>query len=211
MTEAEWLKCDDPVVAFYYMPGRPSDRKLRLFGCACVRRVWQLISNPKRRKLVEVAEDFADGLVAETALKTAYNGGRGGVSYSEGYWTANEAEITTCLPSARDAAAVARYAAQVDYKNWAVERRKQAAVFRDIVGNPFRPVHVPPDWKAWSDGTVVKLARAIYEERRFEELPILADALEEAGCTNEDMLNHCRQPGEHARGCWVLDLVLDKK
>jgi hypothetical protein len=58
--------------------------------------------------------------------------------------------------------------------------------------------------------SLVKPARCIYSERRFADLPGLADALEEAGCTNEDVLAHCRQPGEHARGCWVLDLMLRK-
>jgi hypothetical protein len=57
---------------------------------------------------------------------------------------------------------------------------------------------------------VVKLAQVIYDERRFTDLPILADALEEAGCTNSDVLDHCRGPGPHVRGCWVVDLLLDK-
>src|SRR5262249_16188201 len=84
-------------------------------------------------------------------------------------------------------------------------------LLRDIVGNPFRPVTVDPAWLAWHGGTVVKLAHAIYDERAFERLPVLADALEEAGCTNADILNHCRQPGEHVRGCWVVDAILGKK
>jgi hypothetical protein len=65
-------------------------------------------------------------------------------------------------------------------------------------------------WLAWNDGIVPKLAQAIYDDRVFDRLPILADALEEAGCTNADILNHCRQPGEHVRGCWVVDLLLGK-
>src|SRR5262249_21491924 len=97
------------------------------------------------------------------------------------------------------------------FEKWAVERRMQASLFREIVGNPFQPAHVQADWKCWKDGTVVKLAQAIYEERRFEDLPILGDALEEAGCNNEDILNHLRQPGDHTRGCWALDLVLGKE
>jgi hypothetical protein len=55
------------------------------------------------------------------------------------------------------------------------------------------------------------LAQVIYDERRFADLPILADALEEAGCTNTDILDHCRLPGEHVRGCWVVDLILRKE
>jgi hypothetical protein len=85
----------------------------------------------------------------------------------------------------------------------------EPALIRDIFGSPFRPsLTLPPAILAWNDGTIPKLAQAIYDNRRFTDLPILADALEEAGCTNSDILNHCRQPGEHVRGCWVLDLVL---
>ncbi len=78
----------------------------------------------------------------------------------------------------------------------------------DIFGNPFRPIAADP---AWLTPTVQSIATAIYEDRAFDSLPILADALEEAGCTNVDMLLHCRKPGEHVRGCWVVDLVLGKE
>jgi hypothetical protein len=71
-------------------------------------------------------------------------------------------------------------------------------------------VPVEPAWLAWRDGTISKLARAILDEQRYEELPILADALEDAGCTDPDILAHCRQPGEHSWGCWVIDLLLGK-
>jgi len=81
------------------------------------------------------------------------------------------------------------------------------ALVRDIFGNPFRPVTLDP---AWRTATVVALAETIYTDRAFDRLPILADALEEAGCTSADLLNHCRQPGEHVRGCWALDLLLQK-
>jgi hypothetical protein len=81
----------------------------------------------------------------------------------------------------------------------------------DLFGNPFRPVSVAPLWLAWNDGTVVKIAQAIYDERAFDRLPILADALEDAGCTDRAILAHCRQPGEHVRGCWVVDLILGKE
>jgi hypothetical protein len=93
-----------------------------------------------------------------------------------------------------------------------VERAVQAALLRDIFGNPFRTVTVDPSWLAWHGGTVVRLAEAIYEERRFADLPVLADALEEAGCTDEDILGHLRQQeAVHERGCWALDLLLEKE
>jgi hypothetical protein len=71
-------------------------------------------------------------------------------------------------------------------------------------------VPVDPAWLEWNRGVVLQMARAIDKERCFENLPILADALEEAGCGDRDILNHCRQPSEHVRGCWVIDLILDK-
>ncbi len=89
-----------------------------------------------------------------------------------------------------------------------MERRGECALIRDLFGNPFHPATIESDWLDWNDGCVVKMARAIYDEREFQEMTILADALDEAGCTTPDILNHCRQPGEHARGCWVLDLLL---
>jgi hypothetical protein len=91
-----------------------------------------------------------------------------------------------------------------------VESARQSALLRHVVGNPFRPVAVEQFWLAWNNSTIPKLAQSIYEERAFDLLPILADALEEAGCTNADILNHCRQPGEHGRGCWVVDTILGK-
>jgi hypothetical protein len=88
----------------------------------------------------------------------------------------------------------------------------QAALLRDIFGLlPFRPVTIAPAWVAWNDATVVKLAQAIYDERAFDRLPVLADSLEEAGCHDPDILAHSRQPGEHVRGCWAVDLLLGKE
>src|SRR5262249_41152819 len=91
------------------------------------------------------------------------------------------------------------------------ERAAQSCLLRDIFGpRPFRPVAVDPGWLSWNAATTRGLAGAIYEERAFDRLPILADALEEAGCADADLLSHCRQPGEHVRGCWVVDLLLGK-
>ncbi len=98
----------------------------------------------------------------------------------------------------------------VDFAHRKAERQLHCVLIRDIFGNPFRPVAIDPAWLTWRDGTIPLIAQAIYEERRFADMPILADALEEAGCADADILNHCRQPGEHVRGCWVVDLLLGK-
>jgi hypothetical protein len=85
----------------------------------------------------------------------------------------------------------------------------QCAIIRDVFGNPFRPVAFDP---AWRTGTAVDLANTMYDARDFAAMPVLADALEEAGCDVPDVLGHCRDPkGAHVRGCWVVDLVLRKK
>jgi hypothetical protein len=104
-------------------------------------------------------------------------------------------------------------------KAWFVELQKIASVelsafsglLRDVFGPVlFFPIALNRTWLSWNGSTVRNLAQAIYDEHRFTDLPILADALEEAGCDNADVLAHCRQPGEHVRGCWVLDLLLGK-
>lgn len=88
-----------------------------------------------------------------------------------------------------------------------IELSHQADLLRDIFGNPFRPIALDPPWRS---ETAVAVAAGIYEERAFDRMPILADALEDAGCDHADVLTHCRGPGPHARGCWVVDGVLGK-
>jgi hypothetical protein len=95
--------------------------------------------------------------------------------------------------------------------DYPAERPLEANLLRDLFGNPFRPVAIDPSWLIWNNGTVTRIAETIYREQAFDRMPILADALEEAGCTNPEMLSHCRQEGAvHARGCWLIDLLLNK-
>jgi hypothetical protein len=91
-------------------------------------------------------------------------------------------------------------------------RRAMANILRDIFGNPFRPAAPPPPAVlAWNDGTVRRIAQGIYDGRAFGYMPILADALVDAGCADEEVLQHCRQQeASHTRGCWVIDVVLGK-
>jgi hypothetical protein len=89
----------------------------------------------------------------------------------------------------------------------AEERAHQADLLRDAIGNPFVPSRVEPEWLHPELG-VVAIAREIYDERAFDRLPILGDALEDAGCADAAMLDHCRKPGPHARGCWLVDQIL---
>jgi hypothetical protein len=89
--------------------------------------------------------------------------------------------------------------------------QQQCVWLRDLFGNPFRPATIHSSCLRWNDRSIPKLAQSIYKDHAFDRLPVLGDALEEAGCTNADILSHCRQPEEHFRGCWVVDLILGKK
>jgi hypothetical protein len=91
------------------------------------------------------------------------------------------------------------------------EQAVHAELLRDVIGNPFRPVPtIEPAWLSWNDGTIPRLALSIDNERAFDRMGILADALEEAGCTERTILEHCRGAHQHVRGCWVVDLLLSK-
>jgi hypothetical protein len=117
----------------------------------------------------------------------------------------------SCFEAARYTANTA--SACVEEGTRHVLEREQAALLRDVVGPlPFRPVSLPPFLLAWNDRCVVKLATGVYEERDFssERMGVLADALEDAGCSDPEFLGHLRSPGPHVRGCWVVDLILER-
>jgi hypothetical protein len=229
MTEAEWLACTDPRPMLEYLRGKASERKLRLFACACVRRAWHLLTDAGRQA-VEAAEAYADGRIGVETLQVARRAAYEPVA--DAIETANLTWALGTPLTPPDSAAVAaveacgdmdsdnsRYSALLDATSHAQaalgwkggEFAAQAALLRDTLGNSFRPLPPPPAAiLAWNDGTVSRIAQRIYDERAFDRMPILADALEEAGCTNPDILEHCRSEGEHVRGCWLLDLLMGK-
>lgn len=90
------------------------------------------------------------------------------------------------------------------------ENDAQLALLRDVLGNPFRPVTLDPIWLSWHEGLLVSMAQRMYDSRDFTDMPVLADAIEKAGCQDQDILGHCRSGGEHVRGCWVVDAILNK-
>jgi hypothetical protein len=115
-----------------------------------------------------------------------------------------------CILAAMELGIDAWRAAEIKQKaggDFEHERAAQISLLRDIFGSPFRPVTLDPSWLT---STVTALAHGIYADRAFDRLPILADALQDAGCDHPDVLAHCRGPGPHARGCWVVDLILGK-
>ncbi len=87
----------------------------------------------------------------------------------------------------------------------------EPGLIRDVFGNPFQPSSISPLARARNNCTILKLAQGIYTDNAFDRLPILANALEDAGCDNANILAHCRGGGEHVRGCWVVDLILGKQ
>jgi hypothetical protein len=213
MTEQEWLTCGDPQPMLGCLKGKASDRRLRLVAASFCRRIWRQMTDQRSREAVEVAERFADGDGTSRALRESRQVALGvltTVSLQVSHRNGAEAAAATCLLDAMAAAVHAsRYAWVYGHSADQSERTEQARLIRHIFGPlPFRSVLLDP---AWQTSTVTTLAQAIYDDRAFDRLPILADALEEAGCANADVLNHCRSDGPHVRGCWVIDLLLGKK
>jgi hypothetical protein len=211
MTEAEWLACDDPQPMLALMRRKASPRKLRLFACADMRRTYRDYGDQavvlKMAVRLRLAEAWADGgeCPAPTAEELKLCGGKKSAlmalhALSRSEWAA--------------ASNTAREASRTGVFSCAERRAHQARLLRDLFGNPFRPAVARPEWLT---PNVRALARAAYDDRpSFEgtldpaRLSILADALEEAGCSDPELLGHLRSPGPHVRGCWALDLVLGK-
>jgi hypothetical protein len=212
-TEAEWVACTDPKPMLEFLKGRASERKLRLFGCACVRRIWGHLTNEHSKRSVELAERFADGQATGEELAAARaNACQAALTiadYAASYTAFADASDSADAYNA--SAGVMAYAAAPDNaRGRKAECAAQADLCRDIFGNPFQTVAVDPVILIWQNGTVQRLAQDLSEKGEFDGLPILGDALEDAGCLNTALLSHCRQKAEHVRGCWLLDLLTAK-
>jgi hypothetical protein len=199
MTEAQWLTTTRTHVLLTALGETASARKLRLLAVACCRLIPDLLDEPRWRAAVEAAELFADGSIDWPELEAARFGAQSVAPHgNEG------AAVAVCSSvlhfRAKEVCMHARAAACQPTRN-----AEQAHLVRDIFGNPFRPVAFDP---AWRTDTAVAIARTMYDAREFGAMPILADALQDAGCEDEVILAHCREPGLHVRGCWVCDKVL---
>jgi hypothetical protein len=222
MTEAEWWACDDSEKMLNSLTTKASDRKLRLFACACCRHAWHLLSNAASREAVEVAERFADGLATEIERKCEYdlrNMLDADVIQEENADTrfkrhfaelaAHFALSFSAIGAARQAAGLINTALEnMDLDTDDDEPKFQAKLLRDILGNPFRDVTIDP---ACMGGEIRTLAQAIYDQRAFDRMPELLNTLIGSGRTDQDILVHCTPGGEHARGCWVIDLLIGKE
>jgi hypothetical protein len=234
MTEAEWAACTDPGLMLEFLRGWANSRKLCLFACACCRCIWGLMPDQTSRRAVEVAERFADRQATEAEVAAASDAIREAVYVAT--WAAEdggedgENRLDLGGVAAEAADLTARFAAAWATGNslWADSRtaaeaaciaraagasgKTQCDLLRCIFGNRLRPgPPVPSDVLRWNDATVRRIAQAIYDERRWGDMPLLGDALLDAGCDNDEVLAHCRIGGEHVRGCWVVDLLLGKE
>jgi hypothetical protein len=227
MTEAEWLACADPDRILEFLREKACERKLRYFLVACARNRLPPSPDDDMVEALAVAERYADGRGSKHDLARARKSlKKHHQARVTKWWPLYTAHIRS-VPAwhaareriVRAAGEGARCCAwsstRHEFSGGTIamtfpsdELTTQACFLRDIFGNPFRPVTLAPAWLAWNDSTIVRLARAIYDDRRFNELPVLADALEEAGCTDAAILSHLRGPEPHVRGCWVLDLLL---
>jgi hypothetical protein len=236
MTEAEWRAADHPLKMLEFVRGKATGRKLRLFQAACCRRIWELLAEVDRRAVL-VAEGFADGtatdrerqavwkaLLRRTSIEPSVAAGARSAAYFAVQTTAGkEREAENAARSAAHAASAKRHiGGQKRLKAAAVfeERQAQPELLRCVVGSlPFRSPAVPDSAVlTWNDAITVRLARDAYDSRTLPSgeldparLAVLADALEDAGCSDGDLLGHLRSPGPHVRGCWALDLVLGRE
>ena len=230
MTEGEWLASTDPEVMLgrvrnykpppivvRQLPEPRRDRKLRLFAAACCRHVWLRIPIAVK-DAIQAVELFVDGRLGSDVFRVATiyhppvagdesneSGGQisrlmRGIGYFNGsLWHADHVAAIDDLSRA-----CAELGTRYPFER---TRNVHADLLRDIFGNPFRPVTFDETWRTT---TARQLAQQMYDSRDFSAMPILADALQDAGCENADILDHCRGPGPHVRGCWVVDLVLGK-
>src|SRR5262245_1661340 len=221
MTEAQWLAGDDPVMMLKFAARKASPRKLRLFAVACCRRLFgDRIEDDRTRATLAVAERYADDRATKEDLVRARQ--PAGAAREHSWRAARAAWWTTYGRAPAAARGVLTQAVPPPWQSNAVRAprarpaplshptlRSACSLLRELF-NPFCRVQPDPTWLAWNEGTAAFLARAIDAEGRFADLPVLADALEEAGCQDASLLNHLRT-GDHVRGCWALDLLIGKK
>jgi hypothetical protein len=229
----DWFNASDPTTLIELLgPGGFSLRKRRLFGVGCSRRVWDLMTFPDVREAILLAERLAEGEVTHDQVRQfsaehidSWQAGYAGSSYlyrlflltidqileeeglaSRDFLSTNAvANIVHLWRPAAEARAWPQGTGSAAYKK---ELAAQADLLRELLGDPFHPVRFDPTWRT---AAVLEVASGIYARRAFDGLPILADALEEAGCDQAALLPHLRQTGPHTLGCWALDAVLDRE
>jgi hypothetical protein len=207
MNEAEWLACEEPRAMLAAVADSGSQRRLRLFACGCCRAMELTPVDQAGARVIEVAERHADARATDDELRAAHEAAEEvePTSMNERPWNyvclLCYGHLYIAEPRAREAAGQLAEAALQTPES----RVTACAVLRDIFGNPFRAPTFSPSCRT---DTAVALACQMYESRDFSAMPILADALQDAGCDSADILDHCRAREAHVRGCWVVDLLL---
>ncbi len=206
MTEAEWLAAVEPEPMLQHLSGKWSPRKQRLFACACCRLTRTAVRAERPRSVLETAENVADDPTHTRQLRQVRKAWLDAhdMVFAPWRWALVAASEPDWRASCADDAAAQTVRAG---SRPGSEARRVAGLIREAVGNPFRPVEFAPEWRT---STVVELATRAYESRDFTLLPVLGDALMDAGCVDERVLAHCRGKGPHVRGCWVVDGILGK-
>lgn len=215
MVDGEWRSSGDLVRMLEGLAKVAGRRKFQLFTCACLRQLWGRTGERPFRKAVVYAERFAEGRIERDELRSAFV-----PAWPWGWERLRSASIVAVAPMTRDlpywraleaaneAASLlargARHGGAFLKMAFDAARKEQAALVREVFGEPSREARFDARWRT---GEVVRLAETVPEEGAWEELPVLADALEDAGCDDELVLGHLRRPGPHVRGCWALDLA----
>jgi hypothetical protein len=218
MTENEWQACTDPNMMLDQAQFCGSDRKWRLFASISCHRFYScFITDRRYQGALDYAERYADGTGTQeeaARVERDLNDIRRETLEQAAKLPYDPGAPPTTQDAILDALDWMFYVINIpEAEFWLGESeeqlRWQCHIFRDLFGpRPFRDINLDPSWLTSS---VSGLAVSIYSDRAFDRMPILGDALEDAGCDNADILNHCRQPGEHVRGCWVVDLILGKE
>lgn len=211
MTEAEWLAADKPPLMFDWLAGwspTPGERKRRLLLAGCARQVWGQIPPGHMRDAVETAERCADGAATAGELREVHRRYFDVAARGELRTHADPHLLFLSYAASAADRVIARPHVSTHWGGLAkFTGQALPGLIRDVFGNPFRPVTPDPRWRT---AAVLSLATTMYESRDLAPMPVLADALEEDGCDNADILAHCRSTGPHVRGCWVVDLILGK-
>jgi hypothetical protein len=211
---------------FHVRHWRTSERKLRLFACGCCRYVALWLQSDAARQVITLAEQYAEGQIDFATLERALavaDGAEQAVARQSSWadYSRRAFEAVACLARRKveEVVTAAHLAGRV-FQSWSgvndeavrANSAAQANLLREIVGNPFVPARLDPDLLSFNDGAVDRIARSIHEERAYGDLPVLADALVDAGCRGEAILTHCRQEkNAHCPGCWVIDLLTGRE
>ena len=216
MDEEDWNATTDPqaMLSFLRVDGKFSERKFLLFAVACFRRLRRVLSEEEQRESIDILEQMAEGTATPEMRRRAARATRRTINGEFGEDSHYAATMLYRALVSGDAAGHAVHAVS-GVTDEALDRAECSGLLRDIFGNPYWIPAIAPLWLSWNDGTILMLAEAAYQDPAQSSdtldehrLAILSDALEEAGCTDIDILDHLRSPGPHVRGCWVLDLIL---